>query len=160
MPYPMRRTDLRIAGQCYLEATALLLDVLILRMIVERFGKRALDWRTAEQALALAAFDIKMAAVLQAGAHDAAGRVVQTASVAQEQAMAQPAIPVVIMDGGTAVAVGQTTPRNMVGSGPVFDGPATPIQIVTGRPAGGPATPMMVVTGRPVLVGPALPVAQ
>jgi hypothetical protein len=35
----------------------------ILRMIVKRFGKRALDWQTAEEALALAAFEIKMAAL-------------------------------------------------------------------------------------------------
>jgi hypothetical protein len=35
----------------------------ILRMIVREFGKRALDWKTAEMALALASFEIKMAAL-------------------------------------------------------------------------------------------------
>jgi hypothetical protein len=43
------------------------LKAAILRMIGERVGKRALDWQTAEQALALAAYEIKVIALRQAG---------------------------------------------------------------------------------------------
>jgi hypothetical protein len=75
--------------------------------------------------------------------------------------MAVKAIPVVIVSGAPAtIFAGATTPRTMVSAGPdVLPGPATPIQIVTGRPMlAGPATPMMVVA-RPVLPGKATPVA-
>jgi hypothetical protein len=39
----------------------------ILRMIVREFGKRAFDWQTAEQALSLAAYEIKLMALHQLG---------------------------------------------------------------------------------------------
>ena len=46
-----------------------------------------------------------------------------------------------------------------VSSGPVLDGPATPIAVVSGRPVlPSDATPMQIVTGRGVLPGPATPV--
>jgi hypothetical protein len=73
--------------------------------------------------------------------------------------MAVKAIPVVIVSSGPAVYAGATVPRNMVGSGGVHDGPATPIMVVTGRPMKpGTATPMMVVA-RPTFPGKAVPVA-